>query len=229
MKHELNAEIVTRASIHAALADPARLAIVDRLSLSDASPSEIQRLLSMPSNLVAHHLAVLEKAGVVRRVRSEGDRRRTYACINTEPLEAMMPALAQHATRVLFVCTQNSARSQLASAIWNRRSSLPTASAGTHPAAEVHPGAVAAARRRDLPMPPRAPRHIDEVLAPGDFIVCDSAHEELPANLPRIHWAIPDPARTPRRDAFDRVIDALMPRISHLARRLQPNQGELRL
>lgn len=222
---ELPRNAVTRASIHAALGDAGRLAIVDRLLVSDASPSEIQRLLSMPSNLVAHHLAVLQKAGVVRRIRSEGDRRRAYLRINTDTLEALVPAVAQHANRVVFVCTQNSARSQLASAIWNRRSSIPAASAGTHPAAEVHPGALAAAWRHNLPMQPRAPRHVDDVLAPGDFIVavCDNAHEELPASLPRIHWAIPDPARTQLQDAFDRVLEELIPRINDLAQRLQPN------
>jgi ArsR family transcriptional regulator, arsenate/arsenite/antimonite-responsive transcriptional repressor / arsenate reductase (thioredoxin) len=225
MTAELTLDAVTRASIHAALADPGRLAIVDRLLLSDASPSEIQRLLSMPSNLVAHHLAVLQKAGVVRRVRSEGDRRRTYLCINTAALDTLVPAVGQHANRVVFVCTQNSARSQLASAIWNRRSSIPAASAGTHPAAEVHPGALAAARRHNIPMEPRAPRHIDDVLTPGDFVVavCDNAHEELPATLPRIHWAIPDPVRAPLQAAFDRVLDELIPRINHLSPRLQPN------
>ncbi|MDT5186042.1 MAG: hypothetical protein QOJ20_1404 [Mycobacterium sp.] len=74
-------------------------------------------------------------------------------------------------------------------------------------------------------MQPRAPRHVDDVLAPGDFIVavCDNAHEELSASLPRIHWAIPDPARTQLQDAFDRVLEELIPRINHLAPRLQPN------
>ncbi|PRC46030.1 ArsR family transcriptional regulator, partial [Mycobacterium sp. ITM-2017-0098] len=66
-----------RVAIHAALADPGRLAIVDRLLVADASPSELRELLSMPSNLMAHHLNVLEEAGLVRRSPSEADRRRT--------------------------------------------------------------------------------------------------------------------------------------------------------
>ena len=125
-----------RAVIHAALADPGRLAIVDELLLADASPSELQGLVSMSSNLMAHHLGVLEQAGMVCRVRSEGDRRRTYLQLIPEALEVMVPcAMRRRADRVVFVCSQNSARSQLAVAVWKRRSALPAASAGTHPAA----------------------------------------------------------------------------------------------
>lgn len=224
MSAESNEDRTTRASIFAGLADPGRLAIVDRLRVGDASPSEIQLLLAMPSNLVAHHLRVLEKAGIVRRLRSEGDRRRTYLSINTKALEAMVPSVSQRARRVVFVCTQNSARSQLAAAIWNRDSSVPAASAGTHPADEIHPGALAAARRHDVPMEPRTPRHLDDVLAPDDLViaVCDNAHEELPTSLTRMHWSIPDPARTSQSDAFDRTVDELSQRIGQFAPHLQP-------
>ncbi len=65
-----------RARIHAALGDPARLAIVDTLGLGDASPGEIGHDLGLPTNLVAHHVKVLSEAGLVVRTRSEGDRRR---------------------------------------------------------------------------------------------------------------------------------------------------------
>jgi ArsR family transcriptional regulator, arsenate/arsenite/antimonite-responsive transcriptional repressor / arsenate reductase (thioredoxin) len=224
MTTEVNLNAVTRSSIFAALADPGRLAIVDRLLLGDVSPTEIQLLMSMPSNLVAHHVRVLEKADIVRRVRSEGDRRRTYLRINTDTLEAIVPAVARKTHRVVFVCTQNSARSQLAAAIWNRRSSVPAASAGTQPAPEIHPEALAVARRRNLPMEPRTPRHLDDVGTPDDLIiaVCDNAHEELPTDLSRIHWSIPDPVRSSLADAFERAFDELAQRIDYLAPRLQP-------
>ena len=176
---ELSEDTFRRVQIHAALADPCRLVIVDRLLVADASPSELQAAVSMSSSLISHHLGVLEGAGIVRRVRSEGDRRRTYLQLIPESLDALVPNAAQHAERVVFVCTQNSARSQLAVAVWNRRSSLPAASAGTHPAHEVHPQAVAAATRRKLPMRPHTPRHLNDVLAPTDLViaVCDNAHE----------------------------------------------------
>ena len=221
---ELSSDGFRRLQIHAALADPGRLVIVDRLLLADASPSELQTALSMSSSLIAHHLGVLEGAGIVRRVRSEGDRRRSYLQLIPESLDLLVPATAWRAKRVVFVCTQNSARSQLAVAVWNRRSSLPATSAGTHPAAEVHPWAVAAAARRNVPMRPHTPRHLDDIVKPKDVIiaVCDNAHEELPADSRRLHWSIPDPVRTGRADAFDQVLDELTVRIDHLAPTLDP-------
>lgn len=224
MSIEIKEDVAWRASVHGALADPARLAIVDRLLLGDASPSELQLLLSMPSNLIAHHLRVLEMAGVVRRTRSEADRRRTYLCLNAKALDVMVPSAARQAERVLFVCTQNSARSQLAVAIWNQHSNVPATSAGTHPATEVHPGAIAAARRHGLNMRPRTPTRVDNVVARGDLVitVCDNAHEELPADLARIHWSIPDPGRAATRTAFDRAVDDLTVRIDRLVPTLQP-------
>jgi ArsR family transcriptional regulator, arsenate/arsenite/antimonite-responsive transcriptional repressor / arsenate reductase (thioredoxin) len=221
---ELSLDAVRRVQVHAALADPSRLAIVDGLLLADASPSELQTALSMSSSLIAHHLGVLEGAGIVRRVRSEGDRRRSYLQLIPESLDMLVPTAALRAERVVFVCTQNSARSQLAVAVWNRRSSLPATSGGTHPAAEVHPRAVAAAARRKLPMRPHTPRHLNDILKPNDVIiaVCDNAHEELPADSRRLHWSIPDPVSAGGPDAFDQALDELTVRIDHLAPTLDP-------
>ena len=205
--------------VHAALADPGRLTIVDRLLSADASPSELQAAVSMPSNLIAHHLRVLEGAGLVRRTRSEGDGRRTYLQLIPDALEAMVPANNRRADRVVFVCTQNSARSQLAVAVWERHSPVPAVSAGTHPAAEVHPGAVAAAQRHGLPMHPHTPQHVTDVVSPTDLViaVCDNAHEELPADTRRMHWSIPDPAKASGAAAFDRALDEITYRIDRLA------------
>src|ERR1700761_1011034 len=71
-------ELERRARVHAALSDPARLAITDALGDGDAPPSELAAMLGPPANLLAPPLGVLEQAGVVTRHRSEGDRRRTY-------------------------------------------------------------------------------------------------------------------------------------------------------
>lgn len=218
MSIELNPDTARRAAVFAALADPARLAIVDHLLLADASPSELRAVLGMQSNLLAHHLGVLKRAGVVRDSRSEADGRRTYLSLNRPALETLVPSAQRRAHRVVFVCTQNSARSQLAAAIWNRRSELPATSAGTHPAARVHPGAVAAARRHKLHLRPHTPRRLSDVLAAGDLViaVCDNAHEELSGELDRLHWSIPDPARTERAEAFDAAVGDLTDRIQHL-------------
>jgi hypothetical protein len=60
----------SRARVYAALGEPARLAIVDMLVLGDASPGEIGARFGLPTNLVAHHLSVLQDAGVIERSRS---------------------------------------------------------------------------------------------------------------------------------------------------------------
>src|SRR5687767_1969226 len=103
-----------RARIHAALGEPARLAIVDALCLGDASPGEIAQDLGMPTNLVAHHVKVLADAGLLERTRSEADRRRTYLRLRPGTLALLAPPRLPYTSRVVFVCTHNSARSQLA-------------------------------------------------------------------------------------------------------------------
>jgi protein-tyrosine-phosphatase len=218
MAVEATPDLGKRASIFAALGDPGRLSLVEYLRVGDASPSELQHLLSMPSNLIAHHVNVLVRADIVRRIRSEGDRRRSYLSLNAEALESVLPSPVRRARRVVFVCTRNSDRSQLAAAIWNSRASIRAASAGTHPVPGMDPDARAAARRHGLPIPQRIPAHLDDVLAPRDLIVvvCDAAHEELPGDLPRIHWAVPDPRRISTPDTFDRTIDILTRRIDRL-------------
>ena len=217
-------DVARRAAVHAALGDPGRLAIVDALVLGEASPSELQRLLDMPSNLLAHHVRVLERAGVVSRHRSEGDRRRSYLRLAPGSLEVLRPSAVRDAVRVVFVCTENSARSQLATAIWTGTGAVSATSAGTHPAAAVHPGAVAAAARHRLPLTPTTPRHVEDVLRSDDVVitVCDAAHEELGAGPDRLHWSIPDPARSGDDAAFDRAVDDLTDRITRLAPAIRP-------
>src|SRR3984885_15084101 len=141
MNDELMAELERRAAVHAALADPARLAITDALADGDASPSELAGMLAMPSNLLAHHLNVLEEPGLVARHRSEGDRRRTSLRLVPGVLDTLAGPPGRAARRVVFVCTANSARSHLAAALWRRASPVPAVSAGTRPAQRVHSGA----------------------------------------------------------------------------------------
>ena len=215
----------SRAALHGVLADPARLAIVDLLAWSDAAPSEVGTALALSSNLLAHHVGVLVEHGVVARTRSEGDRRRTYLSLVPGALDGLCdPGGADRPTpsRVVFVCTANSARSQLAAAVWQRHSHVPAASAGTHPADRVAPGAVRAARRHRLP-PLGEPRALDDVLVDGDYVVtvCDRAHEEAPG-VAAGHWSVPDPV--PRGDdaAFEAALAQIERRAADLAPRLGP-------
>lgn len=213
--------------MHAALAEPARLRVVDRLALGDATPGELRDLLGMPSNLLAHHLHVLEAEGLLTRRRSQGDRRRTYVSLVPAALEGLLPQERTAASRVVFVCTANTARSQLAAALWRRSSKVPVASAGTHPAAAIAPGALAVARRRRLPLRQVRPRALDDVIAEGDIVVtvCDSAHEELYGGregLSSVHWSVPDPVPDGTDAAFDAAYDDLAARVAQLAPRLTP-------
>lgn len=211
-----------RAARHAALADPTRLRIADLLATGDLAPSEIQAALALSSNLVAHHLATLESAGLVVRRRSEADRRRTYLSLVPGAFDRLAPAASRPARRIVFVCTANSARSQLAAALWSRESDVPTATAGTHPAARIEPGAHDVARRNGIELPDVLPVHLDDVLAEGDLVVtvCDAAHEELRdrgAVPGSVHWAVSDPVRTGTATAFDAAFADLDRRIRDAA------------
>jgi ArsR family transcriptional regulator, arsenate/arsenite/antimonite-responsive transcriptional repressor / arsenate reductase (thioredoxin) len=215
--------VVERARIHAALGEPARLAIVDTLTLGDASPGEIGHTLSLPTNLVAHHVKVLSDAGLVVRTRSEGDRRRTYLRLVPETLALLGPPPLPAAPRVVFVCTRNTARSQIAAALWARRSRIPAASAGTDPADRVHPRAIRVARRHGLNLDQARTADVAEVVRRDDLViaVCDNAHEHLTAQ-PRLHWSVPDPAPVDTDAAFEAAYTDIAGRIDRLAPVLTP-------
>jgi protein-tyrosine-phosphatase len=205
----------TRAARHAALGDPIRLAIVDELVASDRSPAELQALVRCRSNLLAHHLDVLEAAGLVSRHRSSGDGRRRYVRLEAEATRSLAIGPAIPLQSALFVCSHNSARSQLAAALWRDLTHQAATSAGTHPAERVHPGAVAAARRAGLDLSGERPRSLTTVADPPALVitVCDQAHEEL--DRPEWHhWSIPDPVPARRGAAFDATVVELRRRIA---------------
>jgi protein-tyrosine-phosphatase/DNA-binding HxlR family transcriptional regulator len=209
-----------RAAIHAALGEPARLAVVDALMLGDAAPGELGDALGLSSNLLAHHLRVLEEAGVIRRARSEADRRRSYVRLVREALTILTPAdwtRAVSASRVVFVCTRNSARSQLAAALWAHRSQVPVASAGTDPGPGVHRRAIATACRHGLVLDQRGTRHVAQVVRPDDLVVavCDNAYEEL-GQQPALHWSVPDPVRIDTDEAFENAFAEIQARVDRL-------------
>lgn len=207
-----------RAATHAALGEPVRLAIVEDLATSDRSPKDLAARFSVPTNLLAHHLDVLEDVGLIERFVSAGDRRRRYVRLVRAPLARLGVATARPAGQVLFVCSHNSARSQLAAALWAARTGGVATSAGTHPADRVHPGAVAAASRAGLDLSGEKPR----TLVTGEqadlvVTVCDQAHEELDPQPGWWHWSLPDPVEDGRAAAFDAVVHELDDRIRAVA------------
>lgn len=222
MNIELNHGLQRRAALHAALSDPARLAIAETLALGDASPSELAEALGMPSNLMAFHVKVLTKAGVLSRGRSEADGRRSYLKLVPGVLDELGSIGARTADRVVFVCTAASARSQLAAALWRRASRVPAVAAGTHPAEHIDPGAIETARRHGVPLRRVRPQSLHDVTAGGDFVitVCDHAYEEL-GGLPDLHWSVPDPVRAGATAAYETAFAELSRRVEDLAPRIR--------
>ncbi|WP_306293893.1 ArsR family transcriptional regulator [Leifsonia sp. NCR5] len=207
--------------MHAALADPLRLRILDLLVLGDLTPGELVAELGVSTNLLAHHLGVLEREGIIVRGRSEGDRRRTYVRLRPAALSALGPSADAAAQRVVFVCSANSARSQLAEALWERTSTVPAVSAGTHPAARVAEGAVQVAAQHGVTLMGR-PKLYTDVIATGDYVVtvCDRAHEEL--GVAAAHWSIPDPVPDGSARAFESAFAEIARRVDSLAAHLTP-------
>jgi ArsR family transcriptional regulator, arsenate/arsenite/antimonite-responsive transcriptional repressor / arsenate reductase (thioredoxin) len=218
----VDAAIEARAALHAALGEPARLAIVEELAVTDRTPSLLAARLGLPGNLLAHHLDVLERVGLIERHVSAGDRRRRYVRLRRHALDDMTLGTARRRNgRALFVCTQNSARSQLAAALWRERTGGQASSAGTHPARRVHPGAVAAARRAGLDLTGARPRALESADLDVDLVVtvCDLAHEELGPPEVWLHWSVPDPVEVGTRHAFDASVAELDERITAMADR----------
>jgi protein-tyrosine-phosphatase len=202
------------------LGEPVRLGIVDELAISDWAPSGLAGRFGLPSNLLAHHLDVLERVGLIERVVSSGDRRRRYVRLRRHALRdlGLGGEPAGRRGRALFVCSQNSARSQLAAALWRHRTGERATSAGTHPADRVHPGAVAAAERAGLDLEGAKPRALAEGDLDADVVitVCDRAHEELALGDRALHWSIPNPVERGTRRAFDAALAELDDRITIL-------------
>lgn len=224
-----------RVDVLTALADPARLRVVDALVLGDASPGELAERLGLRSNLLAHHLGVLERQGLVTRHRSQADRRRSYLRLVPGSLADLLPGHSDVGTgvltpaRVVFVCTANSARSVLASALWSRNSAVPSTAGGTSPAPALSPGTAAVAQRHQLPLPQTSPQLVPDLTARDVVVtVCDNAFEELApigaldAPAHRLHWSVPDPVPAGDEQAFEDAYADIEGRVITLARHLDP-------
>ncbi|MGD7733287.1 MarR family transcriptional regulator [Propionibacteriaceae bacterium G57] len=214
------------------MADPLRLQMAESLLQGDLSPSEIGQRWGLSTSLVAHHVKCLVASGIAARTRSEHDGRRWYLTLRrSDPQVVAMVALglardAALPTRVVFVCTRNSARSKLAAAWWRELSEIPALDAGTHPAPAPHPLAVEIAAGHGLRIDPTM-HQVATTVQPGDLVVavCDHAHELLPERSSHLHWAIPDPVPAGTRDAFQHSSENLHARVSQLSQTLPPDRS----
>lgn len=126
--------------------------------------------------------------------------------------------------RILFVCTGNSARSQMAEGLARALAgaAVEVASAGTHPAG-VNPLAVEAMRDRGIDITAQRSKEVAELAGEFDYVItlCDAAAQAcpaVPARRTRLHWGLPDPAAAPgdpaaRRARFAQVRDELERRL----------------
>lgn len=128
--------------------------------------------------------------------------------------------------RVLFLCTHNSARSQMAEAFLRRYGGdrFDVHSAGTEPASRINPLTVVVMRQLDLALVGQSPKHLDRYAdQQWDYIIttCDAANEACPAfpdDPTRIHWGFADPAAVTgteeeRLRAFRRIRDEIKRRV----------------
>jgi protein-tyrosine-phosphatase len=194
--------------------------MVDALWVSDRTFQELAEAVALPGNLAAHHLAVLESAGLIERHRSEGDHRRRYISLRRDRLDGLIPSTAVAPGVVVFVCTRNSARSQFAAALWRQRTGSATDSAGTDPAERIDPRAVRVAAEYGLEIAGKTPKGYADLDRRPDLVVsvCDRARESgLQLGAPSIHWSIPDPVPVGTLDSFRGAFAAIAARIDRLS------------
>ena len=142
---------------------------------------------------------------------------------------------ARSPVRVLFLCTGNSARSQMAEAIMGGLggSLVEAASAGSHPK-DLHPNAVRVMRERGMDISGARSKHLSEFAEQRfDYVVslCDRLREvcpEFPGAPAMVHWSIPDPAAEATNQdsypAFVRTAEELNTRIQFLLYAIEYSQ-----
>lgn len=229
-----------------------RWRLARQLSRSDQKVGELVAAVGERQNLVSYHLGLLRQAGLVLERRSSRDSRDVYCSLNLgvlqnrldQSLAALHPALrvtpfegappigrVARRPRVLFVCSGNSARSQLAEAIARHLAAgaVSVRSAGPKPAG-VHPMTLTVLKELGLSADGLRSKSIDEVKGKFDFVItlCDVAREACPPfadGAELIHWSLADPAQSDssRRNlllAFRRSAEELRLRITYLMPRV---------
>jgi protein-tyrosine-phosphatase len=229
---------------------PLRWQLLGELARSDRRVHELTELVGEPQNLVSYHLGKLREGRLVSARRSSADRRDAYYTVDLASLRSALVATgsAVHpglclaaapidrspergtAPRVLFLCTGNSARSQIAEALTHLRSGglVEARSAGSHPK-PLHPLAVRVMRDEyGVDLEGRESKHLD-VFADEHFdrviSLCDRVREvcpDLPGDPECVHWSMADPSADHDEDdgasdaAFRRTASEIDARIDFL-------------
>jgi protein-tyrosine-phosphatase len=201
-----------------------RWRLLEELARSDRTVHELVELVGEAQNLVSYHLGKLRQAGLVFARRSTADGRDTYYAVDltrfgelladagvalhpglrlVRPIDPERPAPP---ARVLFLCTGNSARSQMAEALLRHRSdgAVEVHSAGSQPK-PVQQLAVRVMRERGIDISGCEPKHLSRFEGERfDWVIslCDRVREACPELLggpPTVHWSIPDPSAGPTK------------------------------
>jgi ArsR family transcriptional regulator, arsenate/arsenite/antimonite-responsive transcriptional repressor / arsenate reductase (thioredoxin) len=240
-------------------AHPLRWRLLCELARSDRRVRELTGSVEEPQPLVSYHLRQLRKADLVFVRQSSFDGRDSYYGLDLvrfgellgNAVAALHPSLRvsrdqpvtvlprRRPPRVLFLCTGNSARSQIAEALLEDLSghAVEAFSAGSRPKL-LHPNAVRVMRARGIDISDRQTKHLDRFRRRRfDWVIslCDRVREvcpEFPGQPQAIHWSIPDPAAEPGGDAdtypaFERTASELETRISFLLPLITPQTKEV--
>lgn len=218
------------------LANEVRWQLLSLLAYSDYRVNELSILLQKPMNLISYHLRLLRTEAIVQEHRSNADARDVYYSLDLTQfeglykaaVESLHPALAQTTpsadaqaatdirppTRVLFLCTHNSARSQLAEALLRHLGGERVAafSAGTE-VTQVRPEVLAVLEKNNIDATGLYSKHLDQFLGQDfDYVitVCDNASEAcpiFPGDPERIHWSLPDPSAVKGEQRYMAFVD----------------------
>jgi protein-tyrosine-phosphatase len=195
-----------------------RWRLLSELARSDRRVHELTGLVGERQNLVSYHLGKLRDGGLVSTRRSDADRRDAYYALDLTRVGGLLSATggalhpglrltrpsdaAPRAVKVLFLCTVNSARSQMAEALARSLSGgvIEAYSAGSHPK-PMHPNAVRVMRdEHGIDSTGLKPKHLDVFKGQRfDQVIslCDRVREvcpEFPGHPETIHWSMPNPA-----------------------------------
>ena len=239
------------------IAHDLRWQLLKALSESDLRVQELVQAVNQPQNLVSYHLHLLAEQGLIGEHRSLADGRAVYYSLNLDRIKdlyasaglALHPALScggggraeialSGVVRILFLCTHNSARSQMAEGILRTRSQgqIQVFSAGTHPN-QVHPLTVRISDEMGIDISHQYAKSIDAYLDQDfDYLitVCDRARQACPIfpGEPRLmHWSLKDPAAVPggeseKYPAFRKTYQQLNTRIGYFLERLKSSQNQ---
>ena len=241
------------------ISEPLRWQLLQELARSDRRVNELTTLAAKPQNLVSYHLREMRKAGLVSARQSSADGRDTYYRLDLVRCRRLLAATASalhpglplgalplaarptsrgSRARVLFVCTGNSARSQIAEALLVARSdhTVEARSAGSHPKA-LHPNAVRVLAERGIDISDHSTKHLRRFARSHfDHVItlCDKVREICPEfpDHPRVaHWSMADPALDGDSDdtsypAFERTAEDLEARIGFLLPQLITNKED---